>query len=178
MCVAARSISEYEYTLTRRLSADAVEEVSAANKAKCVLGNSFTCVFRPVPMQTLVAWISAGRATTTVVDMSQYEIGNGNHLTFEVRAIDPVGNVGQSSKATPIVVDETPPVPGTFTKISVTGVNDGNTQTLHSGNGLYISRGIDTGPRMHHRRQIVQCMYVCMYIYVTQNARARRRSGL
>ena len=178
MCVAAHSISEYEYTLTRRVSANAVEEVSAWTKARCVLGHSFTCVFLPVPMQTVVAWVSAGRATTTVVNMSQYEIGNGNHLTFEVRAIDPAGNVGQSSKATPIVVDTTPPVPGTFTNISVTGVKDGKTQTLHSGNGLCISRGSDTGPRMHHTQQIVQCMYVRIYMYVTQNARARRRSGL
>ena len=105
-------------------------------------------------MQTLVKWISVGRATTTVVKLADYGVGNGNQLTFEVRAIDPAGNVGQSSKATPIVVDTTPPVPGTFTQISVTGVNNGKTQSLHTGNGLYIPRGSDAGTRMHHKQRI------------------------
>ena len=76
-----------------------------------------------------------GRATTTTVNLTQYDIKNGNQLRFEVRATDPAGNVGKSAKATPIVVDSTAPVPSRFTQISLTGVNDGKLQIIHAGKG-------------------------------------------
>ena len=77
-----------------------------------------------------------GRATTTVVNLTQYDVKNGNQLTFEVRATDPAGNVGKSAKATPIVVDTTAPVPSRFTQISLTGVNDGKLHIIHAGKGV------------------------------------------
>ena len=109
-----------------------------------------------MPIQTLVKWTSVGRATTASVNLTDYVINNGNQLTFQVRATDPAGNVGKSSKSTPIVVDTTAPTPGRFTQISVIGVNDGKNRSLHTGNGVFLP----------HKRCGYPCMsYMCRNKY-------------
>ena len=86
-------------------------------------------------IQTLIDWASVGRTTTTEVPLSAYAIKNGNQLSFAVRATDLAGNTGKSSTANPIVVDTTPPLPGRFTDITLTGINDGKKQRLLNGGG-------------------------------------------
>ena len=103
-------------------------------------------------MQTLVDWISVGRATTTTVNLTDYGITNGNQLQFGIRATDPAGNVGKNLKATPIVVDTTAPVPGKFTQVTVTSVKDDKAQILHTGNGLCISWGRCCCAYMHPKK--------------------------